>query len=164
MSKEHDLTKSLAELGEMIDRNVSRIAMLEAERDAANIKADGLLEMSERLEATLARKQRAIDAAMEARRSGLTAAAVADILRPEATDAKPLPHGVSPVGKPQPSGDPGQLPTIGQHHPDDPPRSDDRAVRLVKILASLVRKHCTPVDADLLILDKIVAECDGGGR
>jgi len=60
------------------------------------------------LEATLAQKQRAIDGAIglfdgSSVPGAVKATGMVDILRREATptDANPLPHGVSPVGKPR---------------------------------------------------------------
>ncbi len=82
-----DLSKSLAELGEMIDRQNARIATLEAERDAANLRANGLQEIATRAEADLARKQEIINyidcATMFL--TDETAKAVAALIRPEAT-------------------------------------------------------------------------------
>ena len=97
------------------------------------------------LEADLARKQRAIDAAMSARRSGMNAGSIADILRPEATDAKLNEAGVTytptkpqrPLPKREPLDDDSdafELPPIGVHHPDDPLQTEwtDDGFRITK--------------------------------
>ena len=109
-SRENDLSKSLAELGEMIERNVARIATLEAERDTARAElaserealrnvSDELQQVDEILSAAgrvrtaalrqmkddLARKQRCIDAALQDYECDRGVHSMVSVLRPEAT-------------------------------------------------------------------------------
>lgn len=92
------------------------------------------------LEATLARKQRAIDAAMSARRSGMNAGSIADILRPEATDAKLNEAGGDSIAKRVDALERLTQELASAHCATFPP--DQRIVGLVKRLADPVLRCC----------------------
>lgn len=151
-----DLSNSLAELGEMIDRQNARIATLEAERDAANLRANGLQEIATRAEADLARKQEIINyidcATMFL--TDETAKAVAALIRPEATakgDFVPTPRGHA---KPKL-----QLEAITRPEP-----SGEKALRLVAQVASIVADPYIDAAEKRAQLDAIASEARGGAE
>lgn len=120
------------------------------------------------LEATLARKQRAIDAAMSARRSGMNAGPIADILRPEATDAKLNEAGVTYTPtKPQPDQPDTGFGThvVPEYKPSAQPEpSGDSIAKRVDALERLTQElasaHCAtfPPDQRIVGLVKRLAD------